>query len=67
MLSIDGEPLHEDLNSLFRLSQERREADILNAYRFNDFTMAYNAKSKLNILAGGNLRNAQKKISKMKY
>ena len=52
LLSIDGEPLHEDLNSLFRLSQERREADILNAYRFNDFT---------------NLRNVQKKISKMKY
>ena len=26
---------------------------MLNAFRFSDFTMAYNPKSKLNILAGG--------------
>ena len=51
--SIEGENLHEDLQDLFMVSRKRREADVLNAFRFSDFTMAYNSKSKLNILSGG--------------
>ena len=51
--SIEGENLHEDLQDLFMVSRKRRDADVLNAFRLSDFTMAYNSKSKLNILSGG--------------
>ena len=47
--SIDGHSLHTDLLDVFKISQLRREADIRNAYRFNDFCQAYNPKSKLAI------------------
>ena len=49
--SIDGQELHSDLNDIFKMSQERRKADILNAYRFIDFTQAYNPRSKIHVLA----------------
>ena len=49
--SIDGQELHSDLNDIFKMSQERRKADILNAYRFSDFTQAYNPRSKIHVLA----------------
>ena len=48
--SIDGHTLHANLPDIFKISRQRREADILNAYRFNDFSLAYNPKSRIAIL-----------------
>ena len=42
--SLDGHSLHEDLLSIFEISQMRRAADIKNAYRYNDFYQAYNSR-----------------------
>ena len=49
--SLDGHSLHEDLLSIFEISQMRRAADIKNAYRYNDFYQAYNSKSKIAIFS----------------
>ena len=49
--SIDGQLLHPELSDIFKISRMRREADILNAYRFSDFIQAYNPRSKIAILA----------------
>ena len=59
--SIHGENLHEDLKDIFRISQERRQVDVLNAFRFSDFTMAYNARSKINILGAGKTKKRSEK------
>ena len=48
--SIDGQSLHPNLSDIFKISRQRREADILNAYRFTDFSQAYNPKSRIAIL-----------------
>jgi hypothetical protein len=49
--SIDGQSLHPNLVDIFEISRQRREADVLNAYRYNDFLQAYNPRSKIAILA----------------
>ena len=49
--SIDGQLLHCDLLDIFNISRQKREANVLNAYRYSDFCQGYNAKSKIAILA----------------
>ena len=49
--SIDGQLLNSDPLDIFKISKQRREANILNAYRYSDFCQGYNAKSKIAILA----------------
>jgi hypothetical protein len=49
--SIDGQSLHPNLVDIFEISRQMREADVLNAYRYNDFLQAYNPRSKIAILA----------------
>ena len=49
--SIDGQALHPNLVDIFEISRQRREADVLNAYRYNDFLQAYNPRSRIAILA----------------
>ena len=53
LVSIEGVALHSDLLKIFEISQNRRAADVKNAYRYNDFCAAYNPKSKLSIFADG--------------
>ena len=53
LVSIEGVALHSDLLKIFEISQNRRAADVKNAYRYNDFCAAYNSKSKLSIFADG--------------
>ena len=53
IVSIEGVALHSDLLKIFEISQNRRAADVKNAYRYNDFCAAYNSKSKLSIFADG--------------
>jgi hypothetical protein len=59
--SIDGQNLHEDLTDLFKISQERRQVDVLNAFRYSDFTMAYNPKSKIHTLDDGKTKKRSEK------
>ena len=59
--SLDGHSLHEDLLSIFEISQMRRAADIKNACRYNDFYQAYNSNSKIAIFS-----NSQKRKLKMR-
>ena len=51
MVSIDGEYLNTDLLDIFKISRKSREADILNCYRYRDFTKAYNPRSKIAVLS----------------
>jgi hypothetical protein len=62
--SIDGHTLHANLPDIFKISRQRREADILNAYRFNDFSLAYNPKSRIAILENDKEYALPKKILK---
>ena len=36
---------------IFGISRQRRDADVLNDYRYNDFLQAYNPRSRIAILA----------------
>ena len=49
--TISGEELNPNLMNIFELSRQRREADVLNALRYNDFLAAYKANSKIAIFA----------------
>ena len=39
--ALDGTELHDSLDSIFELSQQRRRHDIMKVARFNDFREGY--------------------------
>ena len=48
--SIEGDDLNRALLDIFKVSREKRDADILNVIRYNDFSKGYNSKSRIPIL-----------------
>ena len=48
--SIEGDDLNRALLDIFKVSREKRDADILNVIRYSDLSKGYNSKSRIPIL-----------------